>query len=342
MILADQVVETNVLEVEWNASKNGYLKPTIKLESCSIGGVTIQRASGFNGKFIQDHGIGPGAVVLLIRSGDVIPHISKVLQSVAPQLPTVPYIWTPTGVDIVLQDASNDSQVIGKQLLAFFQGMEVEGVGPGIIVRFVDNGYDTIEKILAMNVEDIKKLEGFQEKSAKKVYTSIHQQIKAVPLAKLLGKTTIFGRGFGEKRIQSILDVYPSIFVEIESKTVLLEKICNIPGFSTKTASAFVENIHQVQGFLDTLHRKYSETPPIGNATAQPCTHVLSGKKVVFSGVRNKLLVEKMAEYAIQVVDQVTKDTALLIVKDKTDITSKIEKANKYNVPIVSIEEFHL
>ena len=180
MILADQVVETKVLEVEWNASKNGYLKPTIKVETCSIGGVTIQRATGFNGKFIQDHGIGPGAVVLLIRSGDVIPHISKVLQSVAPQLPSNPYNWTSTGVDIVLQNASKDSQVIGKQLLAFFQGMEVEGIGPGIISRFVGNGYDTIEKILAMTVEDIKELEGFQEKSAKKVYSSIHQQIKSV------------------------------------------------------------------------------------------------------------------------------------------------------------------
>jgi NAD-dependent DNA ligase len=49
-----------------------------------------------------------------------------------------------------------------------------------------------------------------------------------------------------------------------------------------------------------------------------------------------------MTKYAIQVVDQVTKDTALLIVKDKSDITSKIEKANKYKVPIVTIEEFHL
>ena len=343
MILADQVVETKVLEVEWNASKNGYLKPTIKVETCSIGGVTIQRATGFNGKFIQDHGIGPGAVVLLIRSGDVIPHISKVLQSVAPQLPSNPYNWTSTGVDIVLQNASKDSQVIGKQLLAFFQGMEVEGIGPGIISRFVTNGYDTIEKILAMSVEDIKELEGFQEKSAKKVYSSIHQQIKSVSLARLLGKTTIFGRGFGEKRIQSILDEYPDIFVEIDSKSVLLEKISKISGFSSKTAGAFVDNIHRVQSFLDTLHRSYTETSSSGNAiVTQTYSHELSGKKVVFSGVRNKSLVKEMSKYAIQVVDQVTKDTALLIVKDKSDITSKIEKANKYKVPIVTIEEFHL
>ncbi len=342
MILADQVVETRVLEVEWNASKDGYLKPTIKVETCSVGGVTIQRATGFNGKFIQDHGIGPGAVVLLIRSGDVIPHISKVLQSVTPQLPTIPHKWTETGVDIVLENASKDLQVVTKQLLAFFQGMEVQGVGPGIISRFVDSGYDTIEKILAMKVEDITEMDGFQEKSANKVYVSIHQQIKTVPLAKLLGKTTIFGRGFGEKRIQSILDVYPSIFVTIEAKPILLEKISGISGFSNKTASAFVDNIHRVQGFLDTLHRSYTETSTIKNTPSQAYSHELSGKKVVFSGVRDKMLVEKMATYDIQVVDQVTKDTSLLIVKDKNDITSKITKANKYNIPILTIEEFHL
>ena len=339
MVLADQMVETKVLGVEWNPSKSGYLKPTIKVESTSIGGVTIQRATGFNGKFIQENGIGPGAVVMLIRSGDVIPHVNKVIQPVAPQMPTQEYEWTTTGVDVVLKEANKDREVISKRLLAFFQGMEVDGIGPGTISRFVVEGYTTIEQILAMSVEDIMNLEGFQEKSATKIHTSIHKQIKAVSLAKLLGKTTIFGRGFGEKRIQSILDVYPSIFAENQSKEVLQEKITNIPGFSTKTAQAFVNNIHLVKGFLDSVQRKYSET------STQPqssLTHSLSGKKIVFSGVRNKSLVDKMADYGILIADQVTKHTALLIVKDKEDITSKLEKAKKYNVPVITIDEFKL
>ena len=340
MILADQMVETTVLGIEWNASKSGYLKPTIQVNPVSIGGVSIQRATGFNGKFIQENGIGPGAVVLLIRSGDVIPHVNKVMHSVEPQMPNVAYEWTTSGVDIVLKDASNDKQVIAKQLLSFFQGMEVEGIGPGTITKFIDKDYDTIDKILRMTQDDIQQLDGFQEKSAAKIYNNLHDKIKSVSLAKLLGISNLFGRGFGEKRIQSILDVYPTIFETIESKATLLEKITTIAGFSNKTATAFVNNIHRVQGFLDSLGRSYSESS--ATTSKQIYTHALSGKKVAFSGVRDKSLVEKMSEFGIHIVEQVTKQTSLLIVKDKNDITSKIEKANKFNIPIVTIDEFHL
>ena len=345
MVLADQMVETKVLGVEWNASKNGYLKPTIKVESISIGGVTIQRATGFNGKFIQDHGIGPGAIVLLIRSGDVIPHVNKVIKPVTPHMPDVNYKWTETGVDIVLHKAESDKTVIAKQLLAFFQGMEVEGIGPGTITRFVDQGYDTVEKILGMSIDGIKQLDGFQEKSATKVYNSIHQQIESVSLAKLLGKTTIFGRGFGERRIQMILDHYPTVFAENHPTSANLhEKIGSIPGFSTKTATAFVDNLYRVRPFLDSVHRPYSEIvePVAQQQQQQQLQHKLSGKKVVFSGVRDKELMKEMAKYGIQVADQVTKHIALLIVKDKTDITSKIEKATRFNIPIITIDEFTL
>jgi len=336
MVLADQMVETKVLGVEWNPSKDGYLKPTIIVETITIGGVTIQRATGFNGKFIQDNGIGPGAIIMIIRSGDVIPHVNKVIKSVSPQMPKVSYEWTSTGVDIVLEHANKDKDVIGKQLLAFFQGMDVDGIGPGTIVRFVNKGYDTIEKILAMSIEDIKELEGFQEKSSKKVYNSIHERISQVPLARLLGKTNIFGRGFGEKRIQYILDKYPRIFAEPLSSNHR-ENIISISGFSDKTADSFVNNIHLVRPFLDTLNRPY-----IDNTITITEQHVLSGKKVAFSGIRDKSLCQELANRGIIVVEQVSKDTSILIVKDKDDITSKVEKAIKYEIPIVLIDDFKL
>ena len=338
MVLDDQKVETKVLGIEWNASKHGYLKPTILVETTSIGGVSIQRATGFNAKFIQDHGIGPGAIVMLIRSGDVIPHVNKVIQPVTPQLPEVSYNWTDTGVDIVLKDANKDKDVVSKQLLAFFQGMEVEGIGAGTVTKFITQGYDTIEKILSMSVDDIKTLDGFQERSSKKIYTSIHARISQVSLAKLLGKSNIFGRGFGERRIQSILDVYPQIFA-VPVPHNLLEIIVSISGFSTKTATIFVENIHRVPPFLKSVQRKCIDEC---QESITPQQHKLSGKKIVFSGVRDKILTQKLATYGIKVSEQVSKDVVLLIVKDKTEKTSKIEKAIKYNIPIVTIDEFKL
>ncbi len=41
MILAEQIAPTTVIEVQWNASKDGFLKPTVVFEPVNIGGTTI-------------------------------------------------------------------------------------------------------------------------------------------------------------------------------------------------------------------------------------------------------------------------------------------------------------
>lgn len=64
-----------VVGVEWNVSKHGYLKPRVHIEPVELVGVTVQHATGFNAKFIYDNKIGPGAKIRITRSGDVIPTI---------------------------------------------------------------------------------------------------------------------------------------------------------------------------------------------------------------------------------------------------------------------------
>ena len=52
MVISDQVAEAKVVDVEWNVSKTGYLKPRVEIEPIRLGGVTIKHATGFNGNFI--------------------------------------------------------------------------------------------------------------------------------------------------------------------------------------------------------------------------------------------------------------------------------------------------
>lgn len=68
------------MDIEWNISKDGYIKPTIILEPTNIGDVEISRTTGFNAKYIYDNNIGKGTIVKLIRSGDVIPHIVEIIK----------------------------------------------------------------------------------------------------------------------------------------------------------------------------------------------------------------------------------------------------------------------
>jgi NAD-dependent DNA ligase len=105
MVLSDQIAEAKVVDVIWTPSKDGYLKPRVQIEPINLGGVRIEYATGFNGAFIRDNKIGVGAVIDLIRSGDVIPHIRKVtISAEEAKMPLVSYKWNDTYVDIMLEN----------------------------------------------------------------------------------------------------------------------------------------------------------------------------------------------------------------------------------------------
>ena len=77
MRLSGNLLESKVIGVNWNVSKWGKLKPRVEIEPVHLGGVTITWATGFNAKFIVEKSIGPGAIIEITRSGDVIPNMSE-------------------------------------------------------------------------------------------------------------------------------------------------------------------------------------------------------------------------------------------------------------------------
>jgi len=79
-LLMDQIAEATVIDVLWEISKDKYIKPKIKITTVELGGVDVNYATAFNAKFIVDNCIGPGALIQIVRSGDVIPKIEKVLK----------------------------------------------------------------------------------------------------------------------------------------------------------------------------------------------------------------------------------------------------------------------
>ena len=104
MFLGDQIAEVKVLDVIYTASKDGYLKPVVRVEPVNIRGVTIEFVTAHNAKFIQDNNIGVGAIIQLIRSGDVIPKIQAVIQQAdEPMMPSGEWKWNETKVDALLE-----------------------------------------------------------------------------------------------------------------------------------------------------------------------------------------------------------------------------------------------
>jgi NAD-dependent DNA ligase len=351
MVLSDQVAESKVVDVLWSPSKDGYLKPRVQIEPIKLGGVTIEYATGFNGAFIKDNNIGVGTVVEIIRSGDVIPYIRKVVVGAEEaKMPSVPYKWNDTHVDIMLEDALTDETVKEKNITGFFRGIGVEGLSSGNIARIIKAGYDSVPKILNMTVEELKSVEGFQLKSATKIHDGIKERIAAASLVTLMSATNIFGRGFSEKRIELIMDAYPDAFNNGISDTEKIKKIAEIKGMAIKTAEAFVAKIDDFLDFLmetDMFYKLIEFEKKRKNKGADVVgvnmeEHPLFGKTIVMTGFRNKELEEKLKSIGAKIGTSVSKNTFLVIAKDKDDETGKVLEAKKLGVNVVTIAEFHL
>ena len=130
-----------------------------------------------------DNNIGIGAIVRLSRSGDVIPKVHKVVkQATEAKMPSsdMNVKWNSSGVDLILVDKNNDETVKNKTILGFFKKIQVDGLKQGNINKIIQAGFNEIDKILSMTVEDFMKIPGFKEKMSTKIYNSIQYQINNV------------------------------------------------------------------------------------------------------------------------------------------------------------------
>ena len=344
MVLSDQVAEAKVLNVLWSPSKDGYLKPRIQIEPVVLGGAKIEYATAFNAAFVEDNKLGIGALVKLVRSGDVIPHIMAVIEPAEKaKMPDVAYKWNDTHVDIILEDAEKDDTVIEKNIIGFFKGLEVDGLGPGNVKKIIAAGYTSVPQIIAMSEEDFLKVDGFKKKMAEKVYTSIRNKIEKASLIKLMAVSNLFGRGFGERRIEPILIKYPDIVTSEISDEEKIANIKSIRGMEKKTAERFVQNIPKFIEFVkvakleDKLHETMlglQEQPAIDE------TNPLYEKSIVITGFRNKELSEELKSLGVRESSAVSKNTFAVIVKDKDEDTGKIAAAKQKNIPIYTSLEF--
>uniref|UniRef100_A0A6C0JQN9 DNA polymerase beta n=1 Tax=viral metagenome TaxID=1070528 RepID=A0A6C0JQN9_9ZZZZ len=347
MVISDQMAEAKVVDVLWNASKSGYLKPRVRIEPIKLGGVTIEYATGFNGSFIESNKIGIGAVIQIIRSGDVIPYIKSVTTPAEhAKMPDVKYHWTDTHVDIVLDDISEDTGVREKEITAFFTGLDVEGLSSGNVKRIIKAGFNSIPAIIKMTKADFKGVEGFKEKMIEKVHTSIHDKLEKASLLEIMAASNKFGRGIGERKIRPILDEYPDILTRSEKPDDKITLLKGIKGIGKENAKAFVDHIDDFMGFLKEcgLEGKLEGVleKPIENTFVQSfdISHPLYQKHIVMTKVRDQTIIDGLKRVGGVLDDGIGKNTFVLVVKTKEDVSNKTKYASEHGIPIMTPAEF--
>jgi DNA ligase (NAD+) len=321
----EQSAESEIIGISWNISKQGYLKPTLHISPVRLDGVTVSNVTGNNARFVKDMGIGVGAKVLVKRSGMVIPIIADVIEPVDFVMPDVPNIdWNDNGVELVTLTETDEQKF--KQLVSFFEILETDNFGEGVIKQLWENGHRTVKDILNLSQSDLEKIDRFGKRKAQIVWNSIKKATNSVSLSKLQHATGLF-KGLGSKKL-ALLEHFttkPSV-----------DQILEIEGFADISAQSYIDGYDKFFEFIDGLPITIQEkvvVVTVGND--------LVDMTVVYTGIRDKISEELIVSRGGKIGSSVSKNTTHLICKDPNSGSSKLEKAKLLGVKIMSLEDLN-
>lgn len=335
-------VEVVVTSVDWKVSKDGLIKPVVVFEPVSLSGAMVGRATGFNAKFIVENHIGVGAKIVVMRSGDVIPHIIQTIEKAEPDLPDLKFEWNETGIDIVANATDSKDEIQAKNLEFFFRNAKVSGLSSGLLAKFTKSGLDTVGKIMKADKQQLLEVDGIQEKMATKLLEAIKSTFEMGTLEPvvLMEASNAFGRGLGEKKLKLISDKYPQVLTD-EKVKLTIEQLVEIAGIEKKTAAQFLSGLTSYWKFANAndlvrFHRAPTKTKQVKSAKEQ----VLKDVAFLFTGVRSKEAEKFIVERGGVIKSSMSKNVDFLICKDTSATSSKMKEARELGIEIVSLDEF--
>jgi len=320
-------------------TKYGKLNPRIHFDTVIINGSNVKCCNGKSAKYIVEQKLNIGSKIRVVLSGDVIPDISEIIEhSYEGFLPDTDYYWDKNHVHICATNPENHIEIKIKKLCSFFKIMKIDNISEGIITRLVEAEYNTIDKILNMQIEDYVAIEGFKNTLATKLYNNIHKVIdKPIKLEILMAASLSFPAGLGLKRLQLVVKAYPNI---IEKDTIVLDEITKIDGFSDIMATQFIKYFSTFKEWLTShSYLKINKTKRLVKKYSQASTKY-EGKNILLTGFRDEKIISDILSQGGNITNTVNKKTSMVIVKSLDYTNSKIDKAKELGVKIMSMDEF--
>ena len=334
MRFSENIFTTMVTGIEWNVTKWGQLKPVALFQPVVVDGVTLSRATAHNASYVEENGLGPGAIIRVTRSNDVIPYIVEVVKKTKAQFPEGEYVWDKTHINIV--STETDSKMTIRFLAGFFGKLGIKHVSEATIEKMYNDGLDDLLKIVSASKERLLQVPEFQEKSAERIYSNIRNGLKKVRLSVVLGASGVFGFGIAEKRLDALLKAIPDLLTlyKIQTKSEIRDRIATVEGFSDVMAEQVAENLRSADKLITRL------SPYLVLEQEELVSDALAGKKFVMTGFRDKELEEEIVKRGGKVVGSVSKATTALIVASKESESLKMETARELSIPIYTRDEF--
>lgn len=331
MLFDDAIATTTVIDIEWQISKLSKLTPVAVFNTVLIDGISIKRATALHGKFVLENKLGPGSVIEIIRSGEVIPKIHKIIKSTEAKMPSIPYKWDDNKVFIYATDSSSGNSSCVKLLAGFLSKIGVKNVAEGTVQKLFDAGYDNLFKILDAKKSDLRNIPGFQDRLAEIVVDNIKTALSKLTIPKLIGSSSVLGYGIGETKVETLFEEIPDI-LEIHDKMErkrLEDMLLKIKGFGSSTVEKIVPNLKYASLFVQKMS-KYTNLIQRRESKSV----VLDGENYVFSGFRDKDLEEKILRNGGKVSNSISSKTTVVITKSGTE-TTKTAEAQKRGIPVI-------
>lgn len=349
---------TRVKAIDIQVGRTGALTPVARLEPVTVGGVVVSNATLHNRDEIERLGVQVNDLVVIQRAGDVIPQVVEVIVDERPD-DAVPYHFPETcpkcGSHAIREEGEAVTRCSGglicpaqavERLKHFVSrnAFDIEGIGGKHIEAFFDLGWvrspADIFRIEEKHGDALRKLEGWGDKSAEKLFASINER-RTVPLDRFIYALGI--RQIGQATAKLLARHYGSI---AEWRTAMndagtpdsdaLRDLINIDQIGPSVAHDLIEFMAEEHNrdVLDDLQAVLTienvEAPQVTDSPVSGKTVVFTGKLELFSRNEAKVKAESLGA---KVAGSVSAKTDFLVAGPGAG--SKLKKAEELGVTVL-------
>ncbi|MFC1877644.1 helix-hairpin-helix domain-containing protein [Thermodesulfobacteriota bacterium] len=334
---------TLVEDVIWQVGRTGNITPVMEVRPVPLSGATIKRVTAHHAGMVLKEGIGIGAKIEIIRSGEVIPKLEKVIQvSDAVALPSdcpvcgTALIWQN---DFLRCTNRSCKAQVEQRISHWFKTLgNADWFGIKSIRKMVTGGLDSLEKIYALSEADFISI-GFGPVQSRNLDEALQiSRTKPVEDWRFLAALGISNLGTGDSRR---LLSHMTLQDLLEADRTRIEDINGFGGITSQSIHKGIQDLRKTIDHLLALDFNLVTTPLVHET--QTVKSAITGKGIVFTGKMQHGSREAMQSDArrlgARVQTAVSSTTDMLVCGEKVGV-SKIEKARALGVEILSEEDY--
>ncbi len=343
---------TRLLEVTYQVGRTGAVTPVANMEPVQLAGTTVKRATLNNEDFIRSFDLHIGDYVYVEKGGEIIPKIVGVdidqRPIIAQQVQFIkrcPECGTPLvryegeAAWYCPNDAGCPPQIKGRiEHFIARKAMNIDSLGPETVDEYFRRGL--IKNVADLYDIDVQQIngDGSRTKSAQKLVNAI-QESKKVPFERVVFALGI--RFVGETSARLLARHFKNIDALMNAGLAELQEVEGIGEVMAKSIISYFHD-EKNRAIVERL-RGYGLQMTLSESQTAAASDRLAGKSIVISGVfahhsrdEYKLLIE---QHGGKNVGSISGKTSFILAGENMG-PSKLEKAQKLGVAIVSEDEF--